>query len=112
MEEKIDKIIRILTNLEEKIHIIEVKVLEIDQKLASGVIAKDEPANTVQPTDRLWEEEQAHKDVQSGGRLRCPDCGAVGKDIATEDDKDNVITYIGGVPQYGKKYYCKKCMKK
>ncbi len=111
-EEKQDKIIRLLNQINEKVELLNRRVKNIEDKLDSGEVMSDTPAAAVSPSDVVWQEKQAEKDIQAGGRLKCPQCGAVGNDIATQEDKENVITYIGGVPQYGKKYYCKKCMEK
>ncbi|MFW9895217.1 MAG: hypothetical protein ACFFDB_14345 [Promethearchaeota archaeon] len=46
---------------------------------------------------------------KSEDRLMCPNCGAVGKDIKTEEDKSRVLGYIGHSPMYGKRNVCKKC---
>ncbi|MHA2282098.1 MAG: hypothetical protein ACXAC5_14750 [Promethearchaeota archaeon] len=45
----------------------------------------------------------------SEDRLICPSCGAVGKDIKTEEDKSKVLGYIGHKPMHGKINVCKKC---
>jgi hypothetical protein len=45
----------------------------------------------------------------SDDRLICPSCGAVGKDIKSEEDKSKVLGYIGHSPMYGKRNVCKKC---
>ncbi len=42
-------------------------------------------------------------------RITCPKCDAVGKDIRTVEDKDTVLSYIGNIPMYAKKYVCKSC---
>ena len=48
----------------------------------------------------------------SEDRLMCPSCGAVGKDIKTEEDKSKVLGYIGHKPMHGKVNVCKKCGEK
>ena len=44
----------------------------------------------------------------SGDRIVCPKCG--NPDVKVEQDRTRVLTYMGGVPYYAKKYSCKKCM--
>ena len=45
----------------------------------------------------------------SEDRLMCPNCGAVGKDIKSEEDKSKILGYIGHKPMLGKINVCKKC---
>ncbi|MHA1584456.1 MAG: hypothetical protein ACTSVU_06980 [Promethearchaeota archaeon] len=49
----------------------------------------------------------AGKSEEKEKRVVCPHCGSI--NVATVDDKSNAITYISGVPVYGKKFYCKQC---
>ena len=48
-------------------------------------------------------------DFKGKERLRCPSCGAVGKDIKEEEDKSQILDYIGHSPIYAKIRLCKKC---
>jgi len=48
-------------------------------------------------------------DLEGKERLRCPSCGAVGKDIKEEEDKSQILDYIGHTPIYAKIRLCKKC---
>ena len=48
-------------------------------------------------------------DLEGKKRLRCPSCGAVGKDIKEEEDKSQILDYIGHTPIYAKIRLCKKC---
>ena len=48
-------------------------------------------------------------DLKGKKRLRCPSCGAVGKDIKEEEDKSQILDYIGHSPIYAKIRLCKKC---
>lgn len=45
--------------------------------------------------------------VSSSGRIVCPKCGNT--DVKVESDRSRVLSYMGGVPYYAKKYSCKKC---
>ena len=42
-------------------------------------------------------------------RIKCPRCDAVGKYVKKVDDKNKVLSRIGNIPMYAKKYICKKC---
>ncbi len=42
-------------------------------------------------------------------RIICPMCDARGKNIRTVDDKKTVLSYIGNIPMYAKKYVCINC---
>ncbi|MBA7551218.1 hypothetical protein ES705_43754 [subsurface metagenome] len=48
-------------------------------------------------------------EVTTEARVKCINCGAVGKDIKVVEDKSKVLTYIGGAPMYAKKHVCKRC---
>ena len=48
-------------------------------------------------------------DLEGKERFRCPSCGAVGKDIKEEEDKSQILDYIGHTPIYAKIRLCKKC---
>jgi len=48
-------------------------------------------------------------DLKGKKRLRCPSCEAVGKDIKEEEDKSQILDYIGHTPIYAKIQLCKKC---
>lgn len=52
---------------------------------------------------------EAPTSYSSEERLTCPSCGAVGKDLKSEEDKTKVLSYIGHKPLYAKKNICKKC---
>ncbi|MFX0098450.1 MAG: hypothetical protein ACFFCS_02640 [Candidatus Hodarchaeota archaeon] len=45
--------------------------------------------------------------AKSADRIVCPKCGGV--KIKPEEDKNRVLTYMGGVPLYAKKYVCRDC---
>ena len=42
-------------------------------------------------------------------RIKCPRCDSVGKYVQKVDDKNKVLSHIGSIPMYAKKYVCKKC---
>ena len=46
-------------------------------------------------------------DFASDTRIICPMCGNI--DIKTVEDKSSVLSYVGHIPIYSKKYICKKC---
>ncbi len=48
-------------------------------------------------------------DVTTEVRVKCVNCGAVGKDIKVVEDKSKVLSYMGNIPMYAKKHVCKKC---
>ena len=57
----------------------------------------------LQPPDILTGE------VTAEARVKCVNCGAVGKDIKVVEDKTKVLSYMGNIPMYAKKHVCKKC---
>ena len=48
-------------------------------------------------------------DTSGGERLKCPKCGAAGKDIKLVKDKTKPLSYVGNMPMYAKIKVCKKC---
>ncbi len=112
-EEKLDKILRLLNQLNGKVDDLMNRVLNLEQGSGSASPESSAPSGekeSVKPSDVAWEQEQEEKDVtEPTGRLKCPKCGAVGDDVGKKKDKSKVLNYISGVPQYATKYYCKKC---
>jgi len=51
-------------------------------------------------------------DTSGGERLKCPKCGAAGKDIKLVEDKTRPLSYVGNMPMYAKIKVCKKCRHK
>jgi len=41
-------------------------------------------------------------------RIICPKCSSTS--VRVESDRSRVLSYMGGVPMYAKKYVCRKCM--
>ncbi len=44
----------------------------------------------------------------SESRIICPKCSSTS--VRAESDRSRVLSYMGGVPMYAKKYVCRKCM--
>ncbi len=112
-EQKEDQILNKLDAIMEKLEDLTKKV----EGLQGAGIAASSPTSSAgmgvgskKPSDIVMEQKQQKSDNVPGERIKCPECGAVGNNIGKKEDKGNVITYIGGSPQYGTKYYCKKCM--
>ncbi|MFW9825103.1 MAG: hypothetical protein ACFFE4_19335 [Candidatus Thorarchaeota archaeon] len=93
LSEKETKLADITNALEEKEKIIEEQKTKLEK--AETELTALKPAETSTYT--------------SEDRLICPECGAVGKDIKTEEDKSKVLGYIGHSPMYGKIHACKRC---
>ena len=53
--------------------------------------------------------ESLASDLASGGRLKCAQCGALGKNIKVVEDKTKPLSYMGNIPMYAKINVCKKC---
>ena len=135
-EEKIDELIKLVNGLNGKVDDLFDLINDLGEKMASAPppaaapaatpapseVAKEEPTPSAgtativsdsgakSPSKIAWEQkEKKEGKVETGGRLACPKCGAVGQYVAQVDDKETILNYIAGTPQYGKKYYCKKC---
>lgn len=48
-------------------------------------------------------------DLSAGDRLKCVQCGSVGKDIKVVEDKSKPLSYVGNIPMYAKYHVCKRC---
>ena len=48
-------------------------------------------------------------DLSAGDRLKCVQCGSVGKDIKIVEDKSKPLSYVGNMPMYAKYRVCKRC---
>jgi DNA repair exonuclease SbcCD ATPase subunit len=46
--------------------------------------------------------------ASSESRIICPKCSSTS--VRAESDRSRVLSYMGGVPMYAKKYVCRKCM--
>jgi chromosome segregation ATPase len=93
LSEKESKIGELSKSLEEKEKVIGEQKSQLD-KVETELTA----LKPVEPTS-----------YTSDDRLICPSCGAVGKDIKSEEDKSKVLGYIGHKPMHGKINVCKKC---
>ena len=87
----------------------------------------EELNETISKKDKFIEEQTAHleelkaklfmlkppeiltRDITTEVRVKCVNCGAVGKDIKVVEDKSRVLSYVGNIPMYAKKHVCKKC---
>ncbi|MFX1387451.1 MAG: hypothetical protein ACFE9M_09565 [Promethearchaeota archaeon] len=111
---KVEELAKINEELKKSIAEGEAKIIEVSESLTAKEKAfndqkiKLEKAETElsalkppEPTEYTSEE-----------RLVCPKCGARGKDLKVEEDKNKVLGYIGHAPMYGKTNVCKKCGEK
>ena len=103
------------------------KLNEIRSNLKQKDLELQELRNKIDEKNRILEEKTIHlKKVEEEleelkppdleklfysyeARNRCPNCSAVGKYIKEIDDKDKVLSYVGNIPMYAKKYVCKNC---
>ncbi|MFX0024206.1 MAG: hypothetical protein ACFE9S_17905 [Candidatus Hermodarchaeota archaeon] len=94
-------------NLAEK----ESKINELTESLAKKEKAFNEQTAKLEKaeTELSALEPAAPTEYTSEERLVCPNCGARGKDLKTEEDKSKVLGYIGHSPLYAKINVCKKC---
>ncbi|MFX1346981.1 MAG: coiled-coil domain-containing protein, partial [Promethearchaeota archaeon] len=126
-DEEIGKFTLLIKELEEVKDKLNLELIEKTEMLAekNSIIKElnedlDEKNNEIESqTKQLQEckdklEEFKPPDITSGtfsydNRIICPNCGAVGKHIEKVDDKKKVLSYIGSIPMYAKKYVCKNC---
>ena len=123
-----------IDDLKNKISIVEEENAKLTSQLVelnNLLLQKDseieELNKTVSKKDKFIEEQTAHleklkaklfvlepseiltDDITTEERIKCVNCGAVGKDIKVVEDKSKVLSYMGNIPMYAKKHVCKKC---
>lgn len=126
-DEEISNLTTKLKELEAKKSNLEAQLSEIKKLLLLREAKLQELTNTLDEKDKILEAQSIrHEEVEQEledlkppeidklaysyeARITCPSCHAVGKDIRTVDDKKTVLSYIGNIPMYAKKYVCKKC---
>lgn len=114
-----------ISNLISKVEELTSKNEEMTKSLSEKESKLGELSKSLEEKEKVMGEQKAHlekaetelsalKPVEStvhtsDDRLICPSCGAVGKDIKSEEDRSKVLGYIGHSPMYGKRNVCKKC---
>ena len=123
-----------IDDLKNKISIVEEENAKLTSQLVelnNLLLQKDseieELNKTISKKDKFIEEQTAHleklkaklfvleppeiltDDITTEERIKCVNCGAVGKDIKVVEDKSKVLSYMGNIPMYAKKHVCKKC---
>ena len=114
-----------ISNLTSKVEELTSKNEEITKSLSEKESKLGELSKSLEEKEKVIGEQKAHfekvetelsalKPVEptahtSEDRLMCPSCGAVGKDIKTEEDRSKILGYIGHKPMYSKQNVCKKC---
>lgn len=135
MSEEIDNSLKKeIEDLKNKISIVEEKnakltsqLVELNDLLLQKDSVIEELNKTISKKDKFIEEQTAHleklkaklivleppeiltDDVTTEVRVKCVNCGAVGKDIKVVEDKSKILSYMGNIPMYAKKHVCKKC---
>jgi hypothetical protein len=110
IEEQLTVITNILEKIESKIDSLSSRLSELESA-GSGVVSSGNSVSAGRsPSDVVMQEKMKDDGkVAVEGRLTCPKCGAVGKDIQEKEDRTKATHYMGGVAIYAKGYYCKKC---
>ncbi len=104
--DKLDEILDILKKMNRKIDMIAARVSSLE---VSGSIKTSAPTG-IAPSDVVYAQKAASQaKVTYEGRLACPKCGAIGKNIGEKEDRSKAINYSGGMAIYAKNYYCKQC---
>ena len=114
-----------ISNLTSKVEELTNKNEEITKSLSEKESKLGELSKSLEEKEKVIGEQKAHlekvetelsalKPVEptaytSEDRLMCPSCGAVGKDIKSEEDKSKILGYIGHKPMHAKIRVCKKC---
>ncbi|MBN1801954.1 MAG: hypothetical protein JW891_10635 [Candidatus Lokiarchaeota archaeon] len=83
----------------------------VSQTSTSTQVSASQPTN-VSPSavvERQIEEEKLVEKPPVEGRRVCPDCGNT--TFNQIEDKTQVLSMMGGIKIYAKKYVCKKCGK-
>ena len=114
-----------ISNLTSKVEELTSKNEEITKSISEKESKLGELSKSLEEKEKVIGEQKAHlekaetelsalkpaepTESTSEDRLTCPSCGAVGKDIKSEEDKSKILGYIGHKPMLGKKNVCKKC---
>ena len=103
------------------------QLAELNNLLSQKDTELQELNNTISEKDKLIEEQAGQLEelkaklfelqppeiltgeVTTEARVKCINCGAVGKNIKVVEDKSKVLSYRGGAPMYAKKHVCKRC---
>ena len=111
LKSQIDELTKKTEELNNSISEKDAKIEELTKALIEkDKVIEDQKANISKAEAELTElKPVAPTEYSSEDRLICPSCGAVGKDIKSEEDKSKVLGYIGHSPMYGKVNVCKKC---
>ncbi len=69
--------------------------------------------DTIKSHKRFDEKDHSQKEsidnTENIGRLKCPKCGSVGRDISLKEDKTKLLHYIDYKPIYARVNTCRKC---
>ena len=114
-----------VSNLTSKVEELTNKNEEITKSLSEKESKLGELSKSLEENEKVIGEQKTHlekvetelsalKPVEptahtSEDRLMCPSCGAVGKDIKSEEDKSKILGYIGHKPMHAKIHVCKTC---
>lgn len=106
---KDDEIINTISQQEVKIQKMNEELLKKDEILARQL-------SRIEAIELELKTFKSHEifasDTSGGERLKCPKCGAAGKDIKLVEDKTRPLSYVGNMPMYAKIKVCKKCRHK
>jgi chromosome segregation ATPase len=111
LKESVTELTKINDELKQSVVEAESKIKELKENLSEKTKKIDEQKAKLEKTEAELLELKPPEATQyaSEERLICPNCGAVGRDIKSEEDKSKVLGYIGHTPMYAKKNVCKKC---
>lgn len=112
-------------DLKSQIEALNKKIGDLNNSLSEKDSKLEELTKAISESEKIIEEQKASltkaegelvelkpaapTEYSSEDRLICPSCGAVGKDIKSEEDKSKILGYIGHSPMYSKINVCKKC---
>ena len=106
LDSKVSDLHNIISHQEAKIHRMDEEFLKKEEILARQL-------SRIEAIELELKEFKQHEifagDTSGGERLKCPKCGATGKDIKLVEDKARPLSYVGNMPMYAKIKVCKKC---
>ena len=110
LNRRIKELEDILSQKELEIQKLKELVGEKDQIITQQAAQKTQIKSVPKPDQKLvLTPQEALVEVKSGERKICPECGAVGHDIKTLENRDKILDYLDHKPIYARKYICIKC---
>ena len=110
LNRRIKELEDILSQKENEIQKLKELLIEKDKIISQQTVQVSQTPRVPKPEQKLvLEPQESLVEITSGESIVCPECGAVGVDIKTTENRDKILEYLDHKPIYAKKYICRKC---